>query len=83
MREIVEQAGKWCRIAFRTLRRGRLPCAERWRRYIGGVGSRPSSRRQERPDVADQIRRVPRLVDDEWPRWRQAQSEAKSEQRRD
>ena len=83
MREIVDQAEKWWRFTLRTLRRGRLPCAERWRRYIGGMRSKSSSTRQDRTDAADQIHRVPRLVDDEWPRWRRSKSEAKPVRRRD
>lgn len=69
MSSLLETTRKLTQFALRSWSRGRLPCAERLRRYLGRMRFARAERQAERARTAALPPRVPRIVDDEWPPW--------------
>mgnify|MGYP000937361545 CR=1 FL=1 len=82
MNALSERASKLARLALRSWSRGRLPCAERLRRYLRRVPLSATIRRRDRDGTADLLTRVPRIFDDEWPPWLRAKGDAAHKRRR-
>lgn len=82
MSALTEKASKLARLAWRSWSRGRLPCAERLRRYLRRMRFSGTVRRRDSTGTADLLTRVPRIVDDEWPPWLRAKDDAAHKRRR-
>ncbi len=81
MSSIIDIAGKLAVFTLRLWGRGRLPCAERLRRYLRRM--RLSAGRRDRMTSAELLRRVPRILDDEWSPWPRTGCDPPDKRRRD
>lgn len=82
MKDRISYTARVVQLVLRTWSRGRLPCAERWKRYFRRESRTSNSPRQDRARATDRSPWVPRFVDDEWPPWPRARNDAPSERRR-